>query len=144
MDVTATLNQAVVAAKAGRKAEARRLLETLLDADERNEQAWLWLSDVVESDEERIICLKNVLTINPDNEMARKGLAALGAEIASSPPSPASAPAPLGELDASDSPADRPRLADNRAFIAITIVLALILILTVVSIVAFVMLTSPG
>jgi hypothetical protein len=144
MDVTETLNQAVVAAKAGRKAEARRLLETVLDADERNEQAWLWLSDVVESDEERIICLKNVLTINPDNEMARKGLAALGAEIASSPPSPTSAPVPLGESDASDSPADRPRLADNRAFIAITILLALILILTVVSIVAFMMLTSPG
>jgi hypothetical protein len=144
MDVTATLKQAVVAAKAGRKAEARRLLETVLDADERNEQAWLWLSDVVESDEERIICLENVLTINPDNEMARKGLSALGAGVASSPQSPTSAPVLRDVSAVSDSPADRPRLADNRAFIAITIILALILIFTVASIVAFMMLTSPG
>ena len=80
MDIETTLRQAIVATKEGRKEEARYLLETVLDADERNEQAWLWMSAVVESDEERIVCLENVLTINPNNEAAHKGLAALGME----------------------------------------------------------------
>jgi hypothetical protein len=165
MDITATLNQAIVAAKSGRKAEARRLLEAVLDADERNERAWLWLSDVVESDEERFVCLENVLTINPDNEVAHKGLAALRAAPAvdrsPSPyatqggmhrPSPgvealqpsALGPAPVAESPAGDSPSGPPPVADNRVFIVITIVLALILICTVISVLAFVILSPLG
>ena len=38
----------------------------------------MWLSGAVETDEERRICLENVLTINPDNVLARKGLLKLG------------------------------------------------------------------
>ena len=172
MDVTTILKQAIAAAKAGRKAEARRLLEAVLDADERNEQAWLWLGEVVESEEERLICLENVLVINPDNQTARQGLAFLRGTAAVPPPSsserftaaggypPAEA---LGaepqdvvarllqrieraqegtEASGSALPTGR-RLADNRAFILITIILILILLCTVASIVAFVML-SPG
>lgn len=45
-----------------------------LKQDERNETAWLWLSGAVDNDEERAICLENVLTINPANERARRGL----------------------------------------------------------------------
>jgi hypothetical protein len=165
MDVTDTLNRAIAAAKAGRKAEARRLLEMVLDADERNERAWLWLSDVVESDEERIVCLENVLAINPDNEMARKGLAALRAAPAvdRSPSSHATQegvrwaspiaetlrpsalePASDAESPAGDSPSGALPVADNRLFIVITIVLALILICTVLSVLAFVMLSPLG
>jgi hypothetical protein len=165
MDITDTLKRAIAAAKAGRKAEARRLLETVLDADERNERAWLWLSDVVESDEERIVCLENVLTINPENEMARKGLALLRAspvvDSSSSPiaaqremPGPtsvaealepsAAGPAPGAESPAGDLPSGAPPVADNRAFIVITIVLALMLICTVLSVLAYVLLTPLG
>jgi hypothetical protein len=165
MDVTDTLKRAIAAAKAGRKAEARRLLEMVLDADERNERAWLWLSDVVESDEERIVCLENVLTINPENEMARKGLALLRAAPAvgssSSPyaaqgemqrPSPvaealepsAVGPALGGESPTGDSLSGAPPVADNRAFIVITIVLALLLICTVLSVLAYVLLSPLG
>lgn len=165
MDVTDTLKRAIAAAKAGRKAEARRLLEMVLDADERNERAWLWLSDVVESDEERIVCLENVLTINPENEMARKGLALLREAPAvgssSSPyaaqgemqrPSPvaealepsAVVPAPGAESPAGDSLSGAPPMADNRAFIVITIVLALMLICTVLSVLAYVLLSPLG
>jgi hypothetical protein len=165
MDVTDTLNRAIAAAKAGRKAEARRLLETVLDADERNERAWLWLSDVVENDEERIVCLENVLTINPDNEVARKGLAALRAAPAvdrsllpyatqggmhrPSPGVEALEPSALGpasgaESPAGDLPSGPPSVADNRIFIVITIVLALLLICTVLSVLAFVILSPLG
>lgn len=136
MDVTATLNQAIAAAKAGHKAEARRLLEAVLEADERNEKAWLWLSATVESDEERSICLENVLTINPHNEMARKGLVALRATP--------SGPAPRAESPDEDSLAGQPPVADNRAFIVITLVLALMLICIVGSILAFVIFSPLG
>ena len=54
--------------------EARSLLLQAVEVDEANEQAWLWLSAVVESDHDRQTCLENVLTINPNNEKAQQGL----------------------------------------------------------------------
>jgi len=51
----------------------------------------------VDSDEERTICLENVLSINPDNQAARRGLAMLHAAraAASAPPiRPLPAPGP--------------------------------------------------
>ena len=157
MDIQTTLDQAIVEAKAGRSEEARHLLETVLAADERNEQAWLWLSGVVDDEDERIICLENVLTINPHNESARKGLVALGAtsvvdqpdvshaseEVAdgSALSSPVASPTQVPDLYA---PADRSATPDRRAFILITIVLVLMLICIVVSILAFVLLLPLG
>ena len=37
------------------------------------------MSSVVESDRERIFCLNSVLKLNPNNKMAKRGLALLGA-----------------------------------------------------------------
>lgn len=154
MELKATLDQAILAAKEGRKAEARRLLETVLDADERNEQAWLWLSGLVDSDEERSICLENVLTINPHNEAARKGLRALGATPAADQTSALHTPTgssttpgfqSSAEIDAPDRVETSDLLSsDRRTFIVITIVLALMLICTVVSILGFVILSPAG
>ena len=39
-----------------------------------NEQVWLALLDVIESDEDRRVCLQNVLQINPMNIQARRML----------------------------------------------------------------------
>jgi thioredoxin-like negative regulator of GroEL len=150
MDIMGTLNQAIAAAQSGRKAEARRLLEAVLDADERNEQAWLWLSNVVESNEERVICLENMLTINPDNDIARQALTVLQVETASSSQvagvsrPPALGPAPHAEPPKGEALPDRSHLTDNRAFVLITIILALMLICTVLGILAFVILSPPG
>jgi tetratricopeptide (TPR) repeat protein len=58
-------------------------LLALLELDENNEQAWLWLSGVVDDDADRRVCLENVLALNPNQTAARKGLAKLDAE---SPP----------------------------------------------------------
>lgn len=77
-DTNQQLKDAITAAKAGQKQEAHRLLLAVLKADEENELAWLWLSGVVSSVEERRICLENVLTLNPDNAIAQRGLAGLG------------------------------------------------------------------
>ena len=72
------LQEGINAVKSGESEQARALLQRVIEADERNEQAWLWLSGAVKTDEERRICLENVLTINPHNTAAEAGLAKLG------------------------------------------------------------------
>jgi len=71
--------QGVAAIRAGDKAKALELLGKVVEQDQLHEQAWLWLSAAVETSEERVLCLKNVLTINPQNETAIKGLEKLDA-----------------------------------------------------------------
>ncbi|HEY89313.1 MAG TPA: hypothetical protein G4N98_06215 [Thermoflexia bacterium] len=85
MSEQSLLQQAIAAARAGRKAEAWRLLAQVLHQNQRNELAWLWLSSVVDSEEQRVKCLENVLMINPNNTAARNGLAQLQARIGAAP-----------------------------------------------------------
>lgn len=65
------IQTAIQAARAGRKAEARALLIQIVEIDPQNEMAWMWLSGLVESLEDRIIACENVLTINPANQKVR-------------------------------------------------------------------------
>ncbi len=91
------LEQGIAAARAGDKARARRFLIEVTERDERSEQAWFWLSGVVEDMDEARICLENVLAINPDNEKARQGLAWVQRRLeeqAAAPPAPTPTPAP--------------------------------------------------
>jgi len=69
------LRAGIAAAKSGQRERARDLLMRVVEQDEENASAWLWLSDVVDSLDDREICLENVLTLDPDNDAARKGLA---------------------------------------------------------------------
>ncbi len=73
-NVEGMVREGVNAYRAGKKEEARALLLRAVEIDQYNEQAWLWLSAVVETPEEQRTCLENVLTINPNNERARQGL----------------------------------------------------------------------
>lgn len=73
-NVEAMVREGTNALKAGRKEEARALLMKAVELDELNEDAWLWLSAVVETEEDQQTCLENVLAINPANERARQGL----------------------------------------------------------------------
>lgn len=73
------LDDAIQAIRMGDKEEGRRLLEEILETDEGNEDVWLWLTTVVDSDEDREVCLENVLAINPNNAIAQKNLNALKA-----------------------------------------------------------------
>jgi len=68
------LEQGIAAAKAGHSEQARQLLMQVVEIDERSEQGWLWLSEVVETTDDRRICLENVLAINPEHAHARAGL----------------------------------------------------------------------
>ncbi|MGC8873345.1 MAG: tetratricopeptide repeat protein [Chloroflexia bacterium] len=72
--VSELLERAQQAVRGKRREEARQLLLQAIEIDEWNEQAWLWLSAVVDDPRDMQVALANVLTINPNNEQARKGL----------------------------------------------------------------------
>jgi len=55
------------ALKRGDKESARNILEGLVGEDERNVDAWFLLAQVVESSEDKGICLENVVTIDPNH-----------------------------------------------------------------------------
>lgn len=80
------LRQGISAAKAGDVERAYELLLKVVDVDEYNEQAWMWLSSVAENDADREVCLENVLAINPDNKLAKAGLVHLRTTTTPPPP----------------------------------------------------------
>lgn len=80
MSATDELRQAIDAARAGRKQAALDLLLKIVDEQPQNEVAWIWLSGLVDSLEDRIIACENVLTINPRNEKVRAYLHQLQAK----------------------------------------------------------------
>lgn len=82
-NIDAMVTAAIKAYRAGKKAEARALLEKATDLDPNNEQAWMWMSAVVDSNEDQRICLENVLYINPNNGDAKRGLEILAAKTRS-------------------------------------------------------------
>jgi tetratricopeptide (TPR) repeat protein len=89
------LQQGIAAARAGQREEARALLVQAVEADERNEQAWLWLAGVVDDPEDMRTCLENALDLNPGNVKAQQGLAWIEARYGPRPapePEPAAAP----------------------------------------------------
>jgi|GEM_PF-2510769 len=105
----------IAAARAGRKEEGRNYLLAAVEADERQEQAWLWLGGLVEDLDNQIICLENALDLNPGNEAAQRKLAQLrakqGTAPANQPPPPsipppaiAARPAPSGSTQPAPSP----------------------------------------
>jgi hypothetical protein len=87
------LQKGIRAARRGRKEPAQQLLNQVVQADPNNEEAWLWLSRVVDDPLQRAECLQRVLAINPDNQWAAEQLAELQAGAAPEAAAPA-APAP--------------------------------------------------
>ena len=72
-----TLQDAVALIKAGDRQGGQRLLAEILAQDPANEAAWLWMSSVVEQDEQRQYCLKQILKHNPGHAVARAALTRL-------------------------------------------------------------------
>jgi hypothetical protein len=108
-NVDAMVREGIRAYRAGNKTEARTLLMKATELDEYNEQAWLWLSAVVETPEEQRTCLENVLIINPSNERAKNGIQMLTAKTSGAPKtappvssSPPAATNPFGAAPAED------------------------------------------
>lgn len=59
---------------ANRRQEAVPLLRGLISEDKDYEDAWLWMSVAVDSMDQSILCLDNVLRINPNNAQAAGAL----------------------------------------------------------------------
>lgn len=97
------LREGISAAKAGQCDRARELLTRFVEQDEENAQAWLWLSGVVDSLEDREVCLENVLALDPDNDAARRGLAQMRERRQAQVPAPAEV-APFYTTDPDSEP----------------------------------------
>lgn len=70
-----TLHQAITAIKSGDKKTGGKLLAELILTNKKSEQAWLWMSCIVDHDDRRRDCLVRLLAINPSNQYARRELA---------------------------------------------------------------------
>ncbi|MGJ3238437.1 MAG: hypothetical protein ACFE0Q_07005 [Anaerolineae bacterium] len=68
------LLDAVELVKADRRQEALPILRALIREDSDFEEAWLWMSLAVDEMDQSVICLDNVLRINPDNVRAATAL----------------------------------------------------------------------
>ena len=105
-------------AKAGNTDNARVIFQKVLDADKRNERAWLWMASVAENDIKRRQYLETVLRINPNNLNAHK------------------------YLDALDSAVDR--VEGNSMALGVMIVIALVVILVIVLFIISISSSSAG
>ncbi len=113
------LRQAISAIKAGDKEVSKRLLAEILESDPQNENAWLWMSGVADTDEQCRQCLERVLAINPDNEIAQRGITRLQHKQTAQPSATVSSqteaqaklaePSPLQKLKATPSSEERPK-----------------------------------
>ena len=89
-DTQSILQLGIEAARAGNKAEARELFRLVTREDPNNAQGWLWLAGVAEDRDEKRVALEQVTQLEPSNQLAQKGLAALGGPSIAAPVPPVS------------------------------------------------------
>ena len=78
-DIKKMLQQGVDKAREGDKDGARKIFEQVLEKDDENTTAWLWLYRVVDDINEKRICLTTVLQLDPNNDRAQRLLVQLDA-----------------------------------------------------------------
>lgn len=98
--------QGIAALKAGDRTSARQLLTAAIRQDSNNALAWLWLTGALDSDDERLACLRQVLRIDPGNRAAARGLAQIleRRNRASQPGSASPAPEPAAQVQSQAKP----------------------------------------
>jgi hypothetical protein len=67
--------QGIAALKSGDRASARKFLTSAVRQDPNDSLAWLWLTGALDTDDERLSCLRQVLRIDPGNQAAARGMA---------------------------------------------------------------------
>ena len=68
------LRDATMAARIGNRDQAVVLLLQAAEQEPQNEQVWLWLAQLVETDAQRVDCLRRAIEINPYNQAAKEEL----------------------------------------------------------------------
>jgi len=77
LTVDQMLDQSVAAYKQNDHDKAAKLISETIKLDPNSERAWLWLSGIVVTDAEKLFCIRRILAINPNNEIAQYGLTLL-------------------------------------------------------------------
>src|SRR5262245_15762813 len=83
------LNEGIEAAKAQDRPLARERLLRVLESDDQNEAAWLWLSAALDAPTDQLMALEQVLAINPRHPQALAGARTLRQQLN---PAPTAAP----------------------------------------------------
>jgi len=91
--MASSLEKGIVAARSGNHSQAKTYLVQTLQQNKQNEQAWLWLSEVVDTLGEQISCIERVLEINPNNHTAKLALQKLKSQPSRAVPQPQAVPA---------------------------------------------------
>ena len=88
------LQQGIAAARSGQRALARQLFVRAIEANQHNDEAWVWLAGVVDDPADMRRCLQQALRINPLNPQARQGIAWLDQQARQAQKTSSSAGAP--------------------------------------------------
>jgi hypothetical protein len=88
------IQSGIEALRAGKKREARRIFGDLVRNSPDNAEAWWYLSGLVDSPEQKVHCLRQVLRIQPQHEEARLLLNQLEGRVAAVTP-PRGLPRPV-------------------------------------------------
>jgi hypothetical protein len=97
MNIEQELIKAQDLANHGKKQEARAVLRGIISIEKRNERVWLLFAKVAAKKEDEILCLENVLKINPNNEEAIEILIKLRG-VNTNQPVPEVLPQPVAQI----------------------------------------------
>lgn len=75
------LERAVALIEKGQREDGRAILEALVEADPKNESAWLWLAVITRNREMKLGYLDKALAANPKSKLGRKMLAEMGVRV---------------------------------------------------------------
>jgi hypothetical protein len=115
MDAMDKFAQAKEYLQAGDKARAKQLLVEIVQAEPRNEQAWLWMSAALDDPGQQRYCLEQVLKIDPANQQAAAALLKLkgpGSEPAGLVREASPAAQPVGQADSRPDAHPVPDISD--------------------------------
>jgi hypothetical protein len=96
------LEKGIIAVKTNQREEAKRLLTQFIKHNPQHEQAWLWLSDAVDTLGDQIQCVEQVLKITPENATAKMALRRLRSQPTrslSTVPAPSAYPSGMQMVD---------------------------------------------
>jgi peptide/nickel transport system permease protein len=79
------LSEAQQALQRGERIHARKLVSQVLFSDQQNEQAWLMMARLVDTEQQVIECLERALKINPQNASTKSALTVLGRKSGTKP-----------------------------------------------------------
>ena len=80
------MESGIEAYRNGDKPHARAIFLEIIKLNPQDEAAWLWLSACTDVKEQQVYCLNKVLSLNPNNAHAQKGLAVIAALPSSADP----------------------------------------------------------